>query len=677
MRFVIGFLVFLILFLPTSEVYCQSSKKKVGVSEFFGTGLNTDELVDKLVDAESKKGEKYQQEISNQTIRKAIINFVEMNLRELRDLAKAMYDYRSPFLSRVGTSSDENIVKVIPNRGATIGEIKVKVERMAKPDSFISDPLPIGSDIKPFKFTITLGDKSFEIEFKGGKLQDLAKQINDVAKDIVIASVVRIDKDNEVLKIEGRKTGKDAKVFISGEVSEFERIGLLTREKKVEQDKRELNVLSLFTSGVSLVVREKEEVSRDLSFVVGSKTVIDISNNVSILPLPKIRDVDIRLMESVKVSNVEVRGGSPITTFDILREYITNDFKFIVIDFSDGSKFEIVITPNQPFLRINLSQFEGKEIVKFTLRNGNDLVRVTFNGILLYDRVDEVKRLSEYEPKNYISRAQNAIVFVDGVRIERENNDIDDVINGTIKVVGEDPRREVSARIDYDYVAITNSISNFIEKYNDVMIYLSKITKPIVDRRQLYEKPDEEKEEGSFATDMEFTRLKDRLRMFAMQPYQTRSTNVRLLYHIGIYTKNINTKLDFESDLWEYVRRGILTIDVEILLKKISEDVFVVADIFGYDTNGDKIVDTGFAYNVANICDEYTRVNGVIANKKRQIDNIIKSNREMYAKFQDRLEDYRVSLERKFGKLQQVLRESKSKQDWFNNQMKAVSGNKD
>lgn len=667
-------LIFLMIFLPFQGSYSQSSKKKVGVSEFFGTGLNTDDIVDKLVEVEGKKGEKYQQEISNQIIRKAIINFVEVNLRELRDLAKSMYDYRSPFNNRVGFSSDESIVKIIPNRGASVGEMRIRVEKMAKPDSFISDPLPIGTEIKPFKFVITMNEKSFEIDFKGGKLQDLVNQINDIAKDIVIASVVRIDKETEVLKIEGRKTGRDAKIFITGDVSEFEKIGLLTREKRIEKDSKELDVLSLFTTGVNLVLKERDEVSRDLSFLITSKTVIDISNSISFLPLPKVKDVDIRLMESVRVSNIEVKGGSPITTFDIFKEYITNDFKFIVLTLSDGNVFEVFISPSQPFLRVSLSQFEGREIVKVVLRNGNDSVRIVFNRIFIYDKIDEIRRLSEYEPKNYISRAENAVIFVDGVRIERESNDITDVINGTIKVLGEDQRKEVRTRIDYDYVAITNSISNFIEKYNDVMIYLSKITKPIVDRRQLYEKPDEEKEEGSFSTDIEFTRLKDRLRMFAMQPYQTRSTNVRLLYHIGIYTKNINTKLDFESDLWEYVRRGILTIDSEILLNKISENIFVVADIFGYDTNNDKIVDTGFAYNVANICDEYIKVNGIIANKRKQIDNVIKSNKEMYAKFQDRLEDYRISLERKFGKLQQVLKESKSKQDWFNNQMKAISG---
>jgi len=662
------------IFLPFQGSYSQSSKKKVGVSEFFGTGLNTDDIVDKLVEVEGKKGEKYQQEISNQIIRKAIINFVEVNLRELRDLAKSMYDYRSPFNNRVGFSSDESIVKIIPNRGASVGEVRIRVEKMAKPDSFISDPLPIGTEIKPFRFVITMNEKSFEIDFKGGKLQGLVNQINDIAKDIVIASVVRIDKETEVLKIEGRKTGRDAKIFITGDVSEFEKIGLLTREKRIEKDSKELDVLSLFTTGVNLVLKERDEVSRDLSFLITSKTVIEISNSISFLPLPKVKDVDIRLMESVRVSNIEVKGGSPITTFDIFKEYITNDFKFIVLTFSDGNVFEVFISPSQPFLRVSLSQFEGRDIVKVVLRNGNDSVRIVFNRIFIYDKIDEIRRLSEYEPKNYISRAENAVIFVDGVRIERESNDITDVINGTIKVLGEDQRKEVRTRIDYDYVAITNSISNFIEKYNDVMIYLSKITKPIVDRRQLYEKPDEEKEEGSFSTDIEFTRLKDRLRMFAMQPYQTRSTNVRLLYHIGIYTKNINTKLDFESDLWEYVRRGILTIDSEILLNKISENIFVVADIFGYDTNNDKIVDTGFAYNVANICDEYIKVNGIIANKKKQIDNVIKSNKEMYAKFQDRLEDYRISLERKFGKLQQVLKESKSKQDWFNNQMKAISG---
>lgn len=671
--FLIVILSFVILCLGIGNVFSQTTKKKVGVSKFFGTGLNTDEMVDKLVEAESKKGEKYQQEVSNQIIRKAIINFVDRNLRELRDLARSMYDYRSPFQSRVGVSDDESIVKILPNRGADIGEIKIKVERMAKPDVFVSDPLPIDTDLGPFKITISLGNKNYDVDFKGGKLKDLAKLINESAKDIVSASVVRIDDKTEVLRIEGKKTGKNAKVIITGDVGELVRIGLLTKEKVVKSDEKELDVLKLFTQVGSLTIKEREEVSREVSYIMTTNTILEISNFIVSQPIPKPKEVDIRVMESVKVSNVEVKGGTPITTFDILKEYISNDFVFVVIHFKDGTKVELKIDPSQQFLKVNLGVYGGKEVEKFLLRNGNDLLRITFYRIFLYEKVEEIKKLSEYEPKNYISQADNAVLYVNGVRIEREDNDIKDVINGSIKVVGEDPKKEVYTRVDYDYVAITNSISNLIGKYNDVMIYLSKITKPIVDRRQLYEKPDEEKEEGSFATDMDMTRLKDKLRMFAMQPYPTRSTNVKLLYHIGIYTKDISTKLDFESDLWEYVRKGILTINNEKLMAMVSENVFVVNDIFGYDTNGDKIVDTGFAYNISSLCDEYTRVNGVIANKVKQIDNMIKSNKDMYAKFQERLEEYRISLERKFGKLQQVLRESKSKQDWFNNQMKSMS----
>ncbi|MCS7298660.1 MAG: flagellar filament capping protein FliD [Spirochaetia bacterium] len=654
--------------------YSQSSKKKFGIDKLTGSGINTEEIVEKLVEAESSKGEKYQQEISNQTIRKAIINFVELNLRELRDIAKSLYDYRSPFQNRVGYSSDDSIVQVLPNRGAEVGDMRVRVERMAKPDVFVSDPLPLDTELKPFKIKISLLDKEVEIDFGGGKLRDLAKLINEKASQIVSASVIKIDANNEVLRIEGKKTGKSAKVIINGDLSELVRIGLLTRDKVITSPPNELNILSQFTSLPSLTLKDKEEITRDIRYVVSKNTILEVSNLFTQQPIPKPKELEIRVMESVKVSNVEVKGGTPITTFDILKEYTTNDFVFIVIHLVDGTKYELRILPSETSKITTLSMFEGKEVEKFVLRNNNDLSRMTFYRIVIKDKVEEVRRLSEYEPKNYISRAENAVVYVNGVKIEREENDLKDIINGTLKVVGENPSKEVTTKVDYDYKSITNSISNLIEKYNDVMIYLSKITKPMVDRRQLYEKPDEEKEEGSFATDMEFIRLKDKLRMFAMQPYQTRQTNIRLLYHIGIYTKNISTKLDFESDLWEYVRRGILTIDNDKLVSVVIENIMAVSDVFSYDTNGDKVVDTGFAYNITVVCDEYTRAGGVIANKKKQIDNIIKSNKDLYTKFQDRLEDYRVSLERKFGKLQQVLRESKSKQDWFNSQVKVLSG---
>ncbi|MGC8870937.1 MAG: flagellar filament capping protein FliD [Brevinematia bacterium] len=665
------FLVLLLIITIPNLIIAQTKEKKVGVSEFFGTGINSDEIINKLVDAESKKGEKYQQEVSNQIIRKAILNFINRNLSELRDIAKSMYDYRSPFGNRIGISDDESLLKVIPNRGADIGEMKIKVEQMAKPDVFISDPIPLDAQLRAFKITISSGDKSFDVDFKGGTLEDLAKAINSNAKDIVSASVVKVDNETEVLRIQGKKTGKNSKIFITGDINELLRIGLLTKEK-IQKSEKKLDILSLFSPTPNLVLKEKESYSQNTNYFVTKKTILEISNSINYLTIPKLPEININLMESVKVSNVEVKGGKPITTFDIFKTYTTNDLNFITIYFKDGSNLKLNI--NDRYMNLNLSQYEGKEIEKIVLQNNNDLTRITFYKILLYDR-DEVKQLSEYEPKNYISKAQNSVMYVNGIRIEREDNEIKDVINGTIKVVGENPNKEINTRIEYDYQAITNSISNLIEKYNDVMIYLSKITKPVVDRRQLFEKPDEEKEEGSFATDLDITRLKDKLRTIAMQPYITRSTNIKLLYQIGIYTKNISTKLDFESDLWEYVRKGVLTINNEKLIQMIIENIDTVKDIFGYDTNNDNLIDTGFSYNIATLCDEYTRVNGIISLKNKQIDNIIKSNKEMYAKFQERLEEYRTSLEQKFGRMQQILRESKSKQEWFNNQVKSLKNN--
>jgi hypothetical protein len=92
--------------------------------------------------------------------------------------------------------------------------VSIRVEKMAKPDTFISEPLPISTKLNPFKFTITVGTNSYEIDFGGGTLYDLAKTINNVAGSAVSASVVKVDKDNEVIRISSKKTGKSNRIFI-------------------------------------------------------------------------------------------------------------------------------------------------------------------------------------------------------------------------------------------------------------------------------------------------------------------------------------------------------------------------------------------------------------------------------------------------------------------------------
>ncbi len=645
-----------------------TQKKKIGVSKFFGTDINSDEIVEKLVEVEAEKGEKYMKEVSNETIKKAIILFLNRNLKDLSDIAKSIYDYRSPFGSRVGISSDEGIMVIEPNRGAEISEYRIVVEKIAKPDSFISDPVPRDTSIGPIKFRISVGDKSYELDFNGGSMEDLAKYISD-SVDLVDAKVINVDNERIVLKIEGKKTGNRMKIMVDGEISELLRIGLLKKNQPVTQ--KSINVLNLFGIG-DFTVGPREIFSREVKFAISGDTYLEISGRTLFMDVPKPKDVEIRVMDPVKVSNVIVRGGSLIGSLEIFKTYISNDFEFVVIEFTDGSKTNIAFEGGETSIRLN--NHTNKTIDKIILRNGNDTVKVTFSKIMLIERVEDKSILANYIPKNYISKAENAVVYIDGVRIEREDNEITNIINGKVKLLSENSNKIVTAKVDYDYKLITNSISNLVEKYNDIMMYLSKLTKPIVDNRMLVDKPDEEKEEGAFATDMDFIRLKDKLRTFAMQPYQTRSTNIKLLYHVGIYTKKIETKLDLQSDMWEYVRRGILEFDTEKFVSAVNENIDAVRDIFAYDKDKNKIVDSGFAFEIANILDNYTSVSGIISLKMKQIDNRIKSNKEQYAKFQEHLEKYRASLEDKFGRMQQILRESKSKQEWMKNQMKAISG---
>ena len=109
-----------------------------------------------------------------------------------------------------------------------------------------------------------------------------------------------------------------------------------------------------------------------------------------------------------------------------------------------------------------LSSVETGQTLSYTSESGDDI------GVAL-GLVDETSG----DFANSLQDAQNAIIEIDGVRIERSSNTLDDVIDGlTIDLYAANAGKTVTVEIDYNYadakaavVALVDAVNAFLEFY--------------------------------------------------------------------------------------------------------------------------------------------------------------------------------------------------------------------
>ena len=160
--------------------------------------------------------------------------------------------------------------------------------------------------------------------------------------------------------------------------------------------------------------------------------------------------------------------------------------------------------------------------------------------------------------------------------------------------------------------------------------------------------------------------MKNRLQRIMMDPYTTRSgSELALLAQIGISTNSRTGGALRASRL-----RGYLEIDEAALDKALESRLESVKDLFGYDSDGDLIVDQGAAVSIDNYIRPYVQTGGIIAYKTSAIDGQIdRTNREI-VNLERSLERKEQQLRREYGMMEgalQQLEDNSRSLESFNN----------
>jgi flagellar hook-associated protein 2 len=365
-----------------------------------------------------------------------------------------------------------------------------------------------------------------------------------------------------------------------------------------------------------------------------------------------------RFLSSPLSEDFKVEGGS--YTFSIGKEEISFDFKGGTLkDFT-----EALNRRSRGLLQSSLIAVKSgtKSLLVESKVTGEDN-RLVFSGaalalgestgmIELLDAEDNAQQ--EFRPLNAVSTARDAIVSMEGIEVYRPKNEIDDLIPGITLTLKGTSDRPVRLQVEMDTEGAKDAIITFVGNYNRLLAEINILTRNdgmVIDELTYLtreEKDDYRKRLGAFSGDSTLTQIRNSLMRIVSVPYpNAEDESLNLLAQIGIGTDIRRTGGADPSKL-----RGYLEIDEKVLDAALATKLPAVKQLFGSDTTGDLIVNTGIAYAIDALAKPYTESTGIFALKAGNMDSKIQQETRRIETLDRQLAAKEADLKRQYSQME-------------------------
>ncbi len=658
------------------------------------SGIDTDGIIEKLVNVESRPLKKLEEEKNLSKRKKDALGALSKSLNKLNDAAKDLYGFRAAYDEKKATSSDTEVLEAIAAKNAEKGLKKIIVERTASTNKISTDEIDENRELPAGKIEITVNKEKKSFKFNGGLLKTLRDKIEEAASDLVSTHYIRTTDNNYILTIESKTSGKKGEISINGDIDFLKKITLIKGEK--DQKKDEINIVfdkRYFTSYIGdkkiesqdgLITIAEDGKSVKLKGLLWQEYVLPAESEIKddtilefdflytgltddqieedkLLPPRMETGPD----EKINIKGIELHGYNVSRIRKIDKKDKKKIFDSILgvgaVSVENGKRTEktyLVDKDSKVKQEIPLGRdFKGKKISK--------LIFYTNEGSTDYKNAKittPLKSDGKLEAKNTITPAEDAIIKVDGVEIKRDkNNDLSDVIKGVTLNLKQSSKSPVEITVTPDITKSVEKIRKFVETYNAYidlhreLIRTEKINKPGEKNRK--------GENGLFVGDMTIIRLENTVRSTVSGAYPNNAeTPIKLITQLGVSTGKVNSE-------WDSIKTGKLIIDEVELEKAIRDNPEAVKNFFASDVDGDTRTDSGMAYSlVSNIKPYISFGKNIIASKIELEDNSITMANEKIERKGEHLKIYESKLRSKFSKMEKAMSASKSQKNWLNNQ---------
>jgi len=228
---------------------------------------------------------------------------------------------------------------------------------------------------------------------------------------------------------------------------------------------------------------------------------------------------------------------------------------------------------------------------------------------------------------NETKAAANAQLSINGIAVERSNNQIDDLIEGiTITLKSADSAKSVTVSSSKGYGGLTSKLKNFVDKYNALVDVLKEQTAYNAATKQ----------GGILLGDSSVSRIGSSLSRMIYQGVDGVDSSVNSLSKLGI----------------EIDDSGHLSLDNAKLTEAMESHPDDVAKFFTSDEFGNE----GIAVRIENFLDGYLKsTTGILSAKTDGLQKSIEKLEEQVERINDRLTKREENLRRQFNSLENLL----------------------
>lgn len=627
---------------------------------------------------------------------------VNQKMSQLRDSVKSLYSFDNPFNNKIASSTEEYAITATAGREAAYESFQVEVISPATADRFLSGEIEKNQKIPAGTYTFKTGDKTISMNWKGGKIEDFVTSLNKRGKDVIKASLIGVNRGNKALLIESLKTGseshlefKDAALALAidtkmiqkvegekdvfgstlSEIKTPENVGTIEQEGmpfitssfvKITEDGISIPPRGGFTINVPDNIAK--DTTKTLIFTVKAKEITDITDAANSKPTePDLPNPGNVTFQNITIDNNQSSLELPESNAPkIPLESIKTD-SVLFVRFADGTERELKIadafSENGSTVKVNLSEYPG--IKSIVMRNANTGVQYSVSKI---ESVDEKASLG-YAPLNAVSVAGDAVIKYEGITITRPTNKIDDVIPHITLNVEQKTEKPATIKIEPDTEAAKDALINFVGRYNQIIAEINILSqnKPELISELDYLSKDEQdayKEKlGLFSGDFSLTNAKAAMQEIIGAVYQeSEYAEITMLNQIGISTNATNY-----SGYNPTKMRGYLEINEKVLDENLKNNLDSIKTLFGYDSDGDLIIDSGIGVRLDKHLTAYVQSGGILANKNSTLDRQVKASEQKIAKLETQLDQKEAELKAKYGQMESTLNSLEGQSNSINN----------
>ena len=699
------------MFFYQATIYCSdyNNMEIPGLPSNKSGNIDTEQIIQNLLAAERIPITNLEEEVKENKNKITLWQDIENSMEKLQSAARDIYKLNNSFDTLSVSSDEPSILYTSVRRGALTGDFLVTVKQTANADRWISEYIPEDYKVKKGVYTLAIGKERVSVKTNETSISNFVEQLNKKAKNILTAKILRkgSQKKEQVLLLESLKIGKNQKLRLS---KNFETLALDLQLIEYKQDTAS-HEITLNTQNIDNAISDK-----NLFF----DTIIK-NTNASAAP----QTVQLRLhpgaLGTVRISGIPQKFFNSEKAilklsfiFDTIQDNATNTNKASSIDQQQKetsptplsatledvsipfSKINNLITTKKnthtlPILLSDTDTVSKSNAILLSINTNNisknttvsteiDLTQVTEDNELVFTVVNpftnydiqytkaiifEESSTSTLAPKNPVSLAQNAIITYNGIEIERENNDISDVIPGLTLHLKKKSEKTVTISVINNVEDAKNDIIYFIGHYNQLMqklnIYSSSRIGTLNDIS--FETQEERNKAsdnlGKLSSNFGLSRVITDIEQITTQQYPNPiDTEFTSLRTIGIES-NFGSSQSVAGNRY-------LNIDDTKLNNSLESSFEGVRYLFAVDRTNDFSIDYGIAFLIYDKLEKYLQINGLIQQRINSLNRDIRTKERRITASLTELDRTEKNLRRKYGLMQQSLSDLESTQNTLN-----------